>query len=247
MTRWVTRLVAANVLVYFLTTASPGLVDRLAFVPALAFTEPWRLFTYMFVHGGLGHVAFNMLALYFFGPQLEVRLGARHFLGLYVVSGLVGAVASMPLGYPIIGASGATFGVSLGFARYWPRVKLLFFGIIPIEAWQLVPLFTVISLLGTAGLVMPGVAHMGHLGGFLGGYLYLMIWESTSSAARFRARAAPAPTTMAPSEVERWGRINRDALHPVNREELDRVLEKIAQGGPGSLSVDERAFLNRLS
>lgn len=245
MTPWVTRLIAANVAVYLLTTVSPNLAFDLAFVPQLALVQPWRFVTYMFVHGGLGHIAFNMLALYVFGPQLEVRLGGRHFLGLYAVSGLVGALASMPLGHPIIGASGATFGVSLGFARYWPRVRLLLMGILPIEAWQLVPLMTVISLLGTAGLVMPGVAHLGHLGGFVGGYLYLVIMEHTSTATRFRAKAAPAPAQVALSDVERWRRIDREALHPVNREELDRVLAKIETGGVGSLSVDERAFLNR--
>jgi hypothetical protein len=87
------------------------------------------------------------------------------------------------------------------------------------------------------------------LGGFLGGYLYLKWMERRSPAAQFRARAAPpsSPPRGDGAELERWKRSNRDAMHPLNREEWDRVLAKIDAAGVESLTPDERAFLNRFS
>jgi len=90
------------------------------------------------------------------------------------------------------------------------------------------------------------VAHFAHLGGFAGGFLYLKLMEARSPAARFRARARPAPERGG-TDVDRWRRIDRRALHPVNREELERVLAKIDADGTGSLTPEERVFLERFS
>src|SRR5919112_5220376 len=115
-TPWVTRILAANVAVFFLFQMMPALAPyerALALVPALALQRPWTVFTYMWLHAGIGHLFFNMLALYFFGPRLEQRLGSAHSLALYLVSGLGGAALSFinPLQpglipvIPIVGAS----------------------------------------------------------------------------------------------------------------------------------------------
>ncbi|HXF96472.1 MAG TPA: rhomboid family intramembrane serine protease [Gemmatimonadales bacterium] len=255
MTPWVTRLIVANVIVFFLTAALPGLAAALAYVPAYTAIRPWTPFTYMFAHAGVGHILFNMLSLYFFGPMLEARLGSRHFLGLYLASGLSGALLSLvgswlgmfPAAVPIVGASGAVYGVMVGFARFWPRARVLVYGIFPVEAWFLILIMIVLTLFGTAGFGAPGVAHFAHLGGAVGGFLYLRVTESHSSAARFRARAAPPPRPVADSDLERWKRIDRGAMHPVNREEFDRLMTKIAEAGPGSLTRDERMFLDRFT
>ncbi len=248
MTPWVARLLAANVGMYLLTTVFPVLKYSLAYVPALSLARPWTVVTYMFVHAGLWHLAFNMLALFFFGPQLEARIGSRNFVALYFVSGLTGAVLSLYTPrVPIIGASGAVYGVMLGFARYWPRVRILIWGVIPVEARVLVIIMTLLALFGTAGIGQRNVAHLAHLGGFVGGYLYLRMMEMWSPAARFRARARPTPRAAGSADIERWQRIDRSALHPVNREELDRVLAKVAQSGIGALTQDERLFLDRFS
>ena len=91
MTPWVMRLIMANAAMFLLQLAGPeGLTQSLAFVPALALTRPWTIITYMFLHGGIGHIFFNMLSLFFFGPRLESRLGGRQFLVLYFVSGIWG-------------------------------------------------------------------------------------------------------------------------------------------------------------
>jgi membrane associated rhomboid family serine protease len=246
MTPWVLRLIVANVGVFLLAAANPSLLGQLAFVPRLALLEPWTIVTYQFAHGGIGHLLFNMLGLFFFGPRLEERLGGRHFLGLYFASGATGALLSfLNFNAPIIGASAAAFGVFLGFARYWPRERVYLWGIVPVEARVLVVVMTVLALFGGFGFGRGGIAHFAHLGGFLGGWLYLRWAEWSSPAARFQRRAA-VPAAGA-GDVERWRRRNPEDLHPVNRAEFDRIMAKLEAEGPGSLTSDERAFLNRFA
>lgn len=248
MTPWVARLIFANVGVFLLTAFAPAIVLPMALVPAFIPYRPWTLLTYMFLHAGFGHLLFNMLGLYFFGPRVESRLGGRRFLGLYLTSGLVGALLSLATPYArIVGASGAVFGVMLGFARYWPREPIYLWGVFPVEARVLVVVTTVLALWGAFSRATGGIAHFAHLGGYVGGYVYLRWMEARSPAARFRAQLAPKPKRASGADIERWRRIDASALHPVNREELERVLAKVnAEGIPG-LTPGEREFLERFS
>ena len=134
MTPWVLRILVANVLMFFVQQTVPGTTSLLMFVPSQLLVHPWTIVTYMFLHGGFGHIFFNMLALYFFGPPVEQRMGGNRFLTLYFISGIVGALFSIVLGVPVIGASGAVMGVSLAFAKFWPRQQVLIWGVLPIEA-----------------------------------------------------------------------------------------------------------------
>ena len=246
MTPWVLRLILANVVVYLVTMARPDLFLLFMLLPKYVFSRPWTPVTYMFLHGGFGHLLFNMLGLYFFGPRLEYRLGGRHFLGLYFASGIMGALLSFLTPHSaIVGASGAVFGVFLGFALYWPRERVYIWGLFPIEARVLVVVMTVLALYGGFSGARGGIAHFAHLGGFAGGFLYLKWAAWASPAARFKRRArAPSVRT---GDLQRWAGIKREDIHPVNRQELDRVLKKIEVTGVASLTEDERAFLNRFS
>jgi membrane associated rhomboid family serine protease len=241
---------------YFITWPPNQLFGALSFVPAGVLVRPWTIFTYMFLHAGFGHLFFNMLALFFFGPRLEARLGGRHFLGLYFAAGITGALLSFaetftPLSSPytrIVGASGAVFGVMLGFAYYWPRDRIYIWGILPVEARLFVGIMTVLSLyFGFRG--GGGIAHFAHLGGFLGGFIYLKWIEARSPAKKFKAKATAVVRNPGGerSDLKRWEKIKREEMHPVNRDELDRVLEKIKTSGVGSLTPDERAFLDRFT
>lgn len=251
MTPWVQRLIVVNVGVFLLSTALPAVPEALVLIPALLLVRPWTAVTYMFLHAGLWHLGFNMLALYFFGPRVEARLGGRHFLALYGTSGLVGGLVSLAFTphAAIVGASGAIFGVMLGYARYWPRALIYIWGVVPIEARWFVIGMTALSLFGGFGGVQAGVAHFAHLGGFLGGFAYLSWLDRRSPAARFRARmAAPADRPhAAPSDAAQWTKIRLDELHPVNREEIERLLKKSATGGIASLTPEERAALDRFT
>ena len=247
MTQWVTRLIIANVAVFILTLASPLFADFLTFDTALVLTRPWTVVSYMFVHAGFGHIFFNMLGLFFFGPRLELTLGSSRFLWLYFISGIAGAVLSMFIGphTRIVGASGAVYGVMMGFAYFWPLEPIYIYGIFPIQARILVMIMTALSLFGGFGGGGDGVAHFAHLGGFLGGYLYLKFSEGRTRGAKFQKEAAVPEAS--PADLEKWRSIPRDNMHEVNREELDRILDKISASGIGSLSPTERDFLNRFS
>jgi membrane associated rhomboid family serine protease len=248
MTPWVTRLIAANALMFLVQVIRPPLTVQLLLIPALIPQRPWTALTYMFLHGGLAHLFFNMLGLYFFGPALERRLGSRHFIQLYLAAGLAGALLSTATPYaPIVGASGAIFGVLLGFAWFWPRERIYLWGIIAVEARWLVLVMTALSLFGGATGARDGVAHFAHLGGFAGGYLYLRWMEHHSPLAKWRRKITPPPRRAAAPDVERWRRIDPEALHPVNREELERVMAKVNADGPVALTPGERQFLDRFS
>lgn len=246
MTPWVLRLIIANVVMYFLTTASPALMSALTFVPAYVLFRPWTLVTYMFLHVGFQHIFFNMLGLFFFGPRLEMELGSNKFLMLYFVSGITGALVSFAFSpmTQIVGASGGVFGVELGFAYFWPRMPIYIWGVIPIEARWLVVGMTILSIYGGMGFAMNGVAHFAHLGGFLGAYIYLKLFYKRYEPA---APAVQRPPDVRPEDVDRWSKIQREKLHIVNREELDRIMNKMNTSGVQSLTATERAFLERFS
>lgn len=251
MTRRVTALIVANVVMFFITYPPNQLFQTLMLVPIAIPYRPWTLVTYMFLHGGFGHLFFNMLGLFFLGPRLEGHLGARHFLGLYLTAGIVGALASVITPRAaIVGASGGLFGVMLGYAYFWPRDRILVSFILPMEIRVFVVLMTAISLWSGVSGAAGGIAHFAHLGGFVGGFLYLKWMEHRSPARQFKRKVeAPARRTPggAAADLKRWERIRREDMHPVNRDELDRVMGKIKESGVGSLTPDERAFLDRFT
>lgn len=251
MTRWVMRLLVANGLVFLLTMSDPvTLWGLLGYAPGRLLQAPWTLVSYTFVHGSFSHVFFNMISLLVFGPRVELRLGGARFLALYFLAGLVGALAHtfVSPGGMLIGASGATYGVTYAFARYWPREPIYIWGVLRMEAWTLVILLTVMSLWqGTIPGAGGNVAHFAHLGGFLGGFLFLQWADRTSAAAKWRAKVAPPPPGAPELDVERWRRVDRAALHPVNREEFERVLAKLDAAGPRGLTAGEIEFMERFS
>jgi membrane associated rhomboid family serine protease len=241
------RIILANVVMFALSMLAPGLMRATMLVPAESLLRPWTLVTYMFMHAGFGHILFNMLGLFFFGPRLEAELGGKRFLWLYFISGLAGGFLSFfftPYS-PIVGASGAVYGVFLGFAYFWPRERIFLWGILPVESRWLVVGMTLLSLFGGFGGDGSNIAHFAHLGGFLGAFLYLKWLDKRSpQALMMRTMAPPAPGR---SALERWSKINRESLHEVNRAELDRIREKITTQGAASLSVQEIDFLERFS
>ncbi len=245
MTPWVKRLLIANVVVFFLQQTVPGLDRQFAFVPALFLARPWTILTYMFLHGGLGHIFFNMLGLYFFGPRVEARIGSPRFAWLYVVSGIAGALLSMLFAWnsPIIGASAAIYGVLLAFARFWPREQVLLWMIVPIEVRWLVLGFTLLSIFNGYQGSRGGVADFAHLGGFVGGFLYLLYLEKAQGAKRFKQKAT-APTPAADAMLGNWRNVNRASVHDVNKDEVNRILDKISASGIASLTPQERLFLS---
>lgn len=243
MTPWVLRILIATVLMFFVQQTVPGATSLLYLVPTQVLARPWTIVTYMFLHAGFGHIFWNMLGLYFFGPRVESRMGSQRFLTLYLVSGVVGALFSVLLAprNPILGASGAVLGVLMAFARFWPRERLYIWGVLPIEARWLVIIYAAIDIMGFNGFGRLGVANVAHLGGFAGALLYLLFLERRQGARRFQQAATP---RVAESALGNWRNVDRGSIHAVNREEVDRILDKISASGLASLTPQERQFLS---
>jgi membrane associated rhomboid family serine protease len=181
-----TILIAANVAVFLLQQAVPGLVPALALWPVGAGFQPWQLLTYAFLHGSLLHIAFNMFALYMFGSPVERVFGPRRYVAYYLVCVLSAAIAQLITSaltgtvYPTVGASGGVFGLLLAYAIYFPNNRvMLLFPPIPMPARVFVVVYAALELfLGVTG-TEEGVAHFAHLGGLVGGFIMLRYWRST--------------------------------------------------------------------
>ena len=195
------NLVAINILMFIATLVNENfMVANFAmFYPASPFFKPWQILTHMFMHGGFWHIFFNMYSLLMFGSILERSLGPKKFLIFYFVTGL-GAVAlhtgvewmqarvfiangavnayQALLMTPTLGASGAIYGVLIGFAMLYPQAQLmLIFPPIPVKAKWLVVIFAVIELFSGINGIQASVAHFAHLGGMLFGWLLIRWWR----------------------------------------------------------------------
>ncbi len=224
----------------------------LALIPAWVVERGWlwQLFTYMFLHGNLLHILVNMLFLWVFGADLERVGGGRRLLAYYLTcgvgAGLFHLLFRMHSSVPVVGASGAVYGLLMAYGLLFPdRVITLFlFFVLPIhiKAKYLVLLFGGLSLLGGLGSLFGsegGVAHLAHLGGMVVGYLYLRRWQMWSNLAawpkrwwwRRRARA----------QQRRWQRM----LY--YRQRVDMLLDKINEVGYENLSAKEKKELKEAS
>jgi membrane associated rhomboid family serine protease len=161
------------VLFFFVRVVAPSFAfNYLALNPAFIAARPWTLITHMFVHANMEHLFFNMLFLFFFGTELERRVGESKFLQIFIISGLVAAIGQMavvPTGY-MMGASGALFGVMGCLAVIAPEIKVLLFFVIPLSIRAAVVLFAVLdfAMMGSAD----SIAHMAHITGLLAGLAY---------------------------------------------------------------------------
>jgi len=179
-------LIGANVGVFFAQLLVPALTTALGLQPVSVIHElrVWQLVTYMFLHGGLLHILFNMLFLWMFGTELERTWGTRFFLKFYFVTGIGAAIltvlfALLPFtisqqiyGATTIGASGAIYGLLMAYGLYFPNRPIYMYFLFPVPArifvWILGAIAFYASLAGGGG-----VANATHLGGLLVGYVYL--------------------------------------------------------------------------
>ena len=129
----------------------------------------------------------------------------------------------------------------LAFARFWPTAQIYIMGILPIEARAAVLLMAAISLWSGFRGSRTGVADFAHLGGFVGGFLYLKWLDMRQGAKRFRSKV----TASVPRDtLSNWKRVDPKSVHEVNRDEVNRILDKISAKGLGSLTPEERLFLS---
>lgn len=179
-------LIGANVVVFLLQLAVEGFTDVFSLRSSMALGGAWWQFiTYMFLHGGAMHITLNMFMLFIFGEVLEQALGEVRYLTLYIASGLGSALTYILLmgvsNVPMLGASGAVFGVLAAYGLIFPRNKIW----VPVFLVPL-PAFTVVIVLAGLEFVLgflglePGIANFGHFGGIVTGILMTWYWKKTS-------------------------------------------------------------------
>ena len=260
MTPWVRRLLVANLLVYLLQVTvfvDPRFLATFGFTPLTALDHPWTFLTYQFLHAGLLHVAFNLLALLVFGPAVEERLGGGTFLAYYLGCGLGGAALSFALMllvpvHVMVGASAAVYGVMLAYAWFWPDDGIFVFPFPePIPVKWIVTFAVVVSLVLALFSRHDGVAHLAHLGGFGTGAAFLLLRDRRLRGAH-RDAAPPQGVLVHPRPRE--GRAAESPPRPPaatppdrTQAEIDRLLDKISASGIESLTPAERRFLAEMS
>jgi len=180
-------LILINIAVYLVELLAPNVMLGLFALWPLhsGMFRLWQLVTYAFLHDPRfwAHIFFNMFALFMFGRGLEQYWGSRRFLGYYFVCLIAAALTQLAVegasGEPVLGASGAVFGVLLAFAWYFPRTRLILIPIpIPMPAWLFVTIYALLELFFGVTGTMSNVAHFAHLGGMLGGALCILYWRA---------------------------------------------------------------------
>ena len=163
------------------------------FFPTSVYFQPYQLVTHMFMHGDLTHLIFNMFGLFMFGSAVEATWGPKRFLFYYFFTGFgalalhmlvqyleitYGTVSPYAINVPMLGASGAVFGLLAAFGMLYPNMRImLLFPPIPMKAKYFVIIYAAIELFMGLGGFQAGVAHFAHLGGALFGVLLIMYWR----------------------------------------------------------------------
>lgn len=202
----------------------------------------WQPLTYMFLHGGVFHLLFNMFALWMFGAEIERAWGRAEFLKYYVVCGLGGAALSFFFNYGsvVIGASGAVYGILLAFGMLFPDRYIYLWFFLPIKAKYLVMGLAAIAFLaGISSGPEDGIGHAAHLGGFVAGFIYLRWGRGGSPVDRLVSRWRKRRLKVIEGGA---GGGARDV-----EAEIDRILDKISQSGLESLTPEEERILDDAS
>lgn len=228
----------------------------------------WQLLTFQFLHVSPSHFAFNMVSLFFIGRALEPMMSRKQFLTLYLGSGLAGGVFQSLLGLafpsvfggPVLGASAGIFGLLAAVGTLEPDMEFLAFFLLPIRAkyiaWAgaiISAFFVLVPVQPAAG--QPGIAQAAHLGGMLGGFLFVRFfiqhrWHMPQW--RFPVRRS-APRELAAKRASKKSFWNATPIPPAEdltadefvQKEVDPILDKISQCGIQSLTARERDILEK--
>jgi membrane associated rhomboid family serine protease len=268
-------LFQAIVDLFGLSVINRFLIDWFALSPSSAenLYQPWRLVTYMFLHGGGLHILFNMLWLWWMGKPVEDTLGPRNFTVLYMGSGIGGGLVHILLAgvfasAPTIGASGAVFGMMVVFAMLFPYQQIMLLFLPPIQARYLVAGLIVLDVLFlNSG---DNIARVVHLGGALWGYLLMKGYHRgynydtwVGSIVNRYSGLFTSSGGGGKSSTTRSGASSGRARNPNMRvvtdaeiieefdestqTEMDRILDKISKEGYASLTAEEKRILFELS
>lgn len=288
------KLIAINILVFFgllvirvlFTISGYGDVYQAAlthfmmpaYLPKLA-TQPWSIFTYMFMHEGLFHILFNMLFLYWFGLLIHQYLGSRKLVNLYVLGGIFGALFYVIIynlapyfsqsveGSLMLGASAGVFAIVVGAATLTPNTTFHLMIIGPVKIVYIAAFYVILSFANTIGANAGG--ELAHLGGALLGYLYVtqlrkgndwgipvqkvgIFFENIFNRSRSKVKVSyrKAKTTSNGGYGGFASKSNSPSstkTKEATQEEIDMILDKIAEKGYDGLSKEEKRKLFEFS
>lgn len=266
--KWLVGITIGCFIIQFITRGpaeEPVTEFFLLDVNKVAAGEVWRLVTYAFLHStdNIGHILFNMLALWFFGRAVEDRLGTREFVAFYLVAAVVSGLAywagsAMELQKgAAVGASGAVMAVLLLSALINPRQTVLLFFILPVPIWGFIAFIVLKDALDLFGKANNGIGSAAHLGGAAFGAIYyaagarLTAWTLTwPEWTKARAR----PRLKIYRDVEETEAPTAPLIKPTTPQldeqleaQMDAILAKIQRVGMGGLSESERQLLQRAS
>jgi membrane associated rhomboid family serine protease len=243
-TKGVKWLIITNCFIFLLMLVGYRLIEPFGLTPTLVKKGYiWQIFTYMFLHGGLFHLFFNMFALWMFGPPIEQQWGTRQFVKYYFYTGIGAGIFTFVLSInstiPTIGASGAIFGILVAYALLFPDSIIYLWFLFPVKAKYLVIFFGILELIASINYTPDGIGHFAHLGGMVVGYLYLKSdWRTAHFFRFFR---------------EMKYRRKLKALNKKHKEteklmsQVDQILDKINKVGYENLSKAEKKILEKAS
>jgi membrane associated rhomboid family serine protease len=224
----------------------------------------WQLLSFQFLHGGIWHLIFNCLAIFWFGRSVEDAVGRNSFIALYLSSGIIGGlVQSLVMlvfhqDVPVVGASAGCFGLVAAFAVLFPDTILMLMFIIPMPAKFLLLLEAAVAIAGIAApnsrFFDQGVAHGAHLGGMISGLLFIRYavhwrfrWPQIS---RPRARPLRRLVKVPAQKPGLWSQDRPETAEDLPPDEflskeVDPILDKISAHGIQSLTDRERRILEK--
>lgn len=195
LTPVVKNILILNVGVFLLTSLFDGLWINLALFPIKSeYFQPYQLISFMTVHAGFGHLIGNMLPFLFLAPMLEQRIGQKKMTILYVVTGIGSGLFYMLLKQyvspndmtPLVGASGATFGLLMAMGMYFPDEKIIIFPLpMPIKIKYFVLFYGAFEAYNTLNKTAGNVAHEAHLIGLALAFILIFIWSKTDKGSKY--------------------------------------------------------------
>ncbi len=234
--------VAVFIIIHIFRTVAWFIIFGL--VPGLVFSRLmlWQLITYLFLHFGLWHLVLNMLMLWMFGSVIENRWGSKRFLYYYLFTGIGAGLCSIVFAYnssaPVVGASGAIFGLLVAYAMMFPDSVILLFFIFPMKMKYAAMVLAGINLLGALSNPGGGIAYIAHLGGGLFGYLYLKNEKIRLILSRYSLASIK-------DSLRRKRAYKKRIREKYIDEQIDRILDKISAQGIESLTKHDKEILKK--
>ena len=241
-------LLIVNVVVFILIELSGQeslLFRTFGLVPSLVWSKfkIWQLFTYLFIHGGIFHIFFNMFVLWMFGKDLESQWGKMEFLLFYFVcgigAGLITVLFSVNSIVPIVGASGAIYGLLLAYGFTYPNQMVYLYGLVPIKVKYMVLGLGAIAFFASLSASQSNVSHITHLSGMIIGLIFIYFNINWKVIKLWYIRMRLKGLSQQPAKQD-----NEEAQM---KKQVDEILDKLNDSGWDSLTEQEENYLTQAS